>query len=55
MKQFNELKMFKSNIRITGQNIFDLICEYEESVKRFSRLKVIGQITLAINKSMHPP
>lgn len=33
----------------------DLICEYEECVKRFSRLKVIGQITLAVNKSMRPP
>lgn len=33
----------------------DLICECEEFVKQFSRLKVIAQITLAVNKSMHQP
>lgn len=55
LNEFNELKMLKCNIRITGQKMCDVICKCEESVKPFSTLKVIGQIALAVNKSVHPP
>lgn len=46
--------MFKFTIELTGQKMCDLICECEKFVKWFSRLKVIGQITLVVNKPIYP-